>query len=840
MECEETLRVLETKKEGLSEVESLRRIAYFGPNTIDERPRRSRLTIMLNQLANPLILILCAAAVMTIIVGEGIESVVIIGAVVVNTILGYYQENKAETALASLASYITIRARVRRDDHERECNATMLVPGDVITVTRGDRVPADARLLFAKNLQVDESILTGEALPTIKQNEKVPFGATLAERRSMLWSGTLVVDGVGEAVATATDNDSELGRIAAMVTHGEKEQTPLQRMIAQIASFIGIGVLILVAPVVMLGLASGYAVIDILVIAIAIAVAAVPEGLPIATMVILAVGVERLAKKKGVIRKLLAAETLGSTSVILTDKTGTLTEAKMTLVDAKHELLRDALFATSVVIENPEDDAHAWRMVGNPIDRALVAGAAERQVNYVKELAAINRIEQLPFSAETRFAAALIRVDGRHRIILFGAPESLMQRSTIAAREEKETHDAINIRADRGERILGIAIKDVDVSTDVLNDQTMRGLTFRGLLAFHDPVRADVRHAIARVRATGVRTIIVTGDHRGTGVAVARELGILQDGEGVMTGDEMKTLDPAELRARAATVSVYARVSPEQKAMLVKIYQERGEIVALAGDGVNDAPAIQQADIGIAVGSGTEVAKSAADLVLLDDNFETIVVAIEEGRRILANIKKVIVYTFSNILDEFLLIGGSLLVGLALPVNALQILLVNLFTDSIPAIAFAFEESDSAGRRPHQLGKGFFDEKLRVLIFVIGVATSLLLFVLYVGLLRAGFNEAIVRTFIFASLATYSLFVTFSLKSLEKNITAYHIFDNHYLTVGVAMGIVTTALAVYVPALQTTLHTVALPVSWVVGVLAVGLVNVAAVEVVKYYLRARR
>lgn len=847
MKIEEVFGVLESNPDGLAEKEVITRTGVFGKNEISYRDPLGWARIVLNQFRSPLILILVAAGALTLFLREWTNAVVIAAAVLVNTALGFYQENKAETALEALKSYVRTRARIKRAGREREIDSSELVPGDIIRISQGDRVPADARIFFSNSLEIDESVLTGESLPVGKGTDELSAGTALPERTCMAYGGTFAVQGFGDAIVVKSGNETEFGRIAALVEGKEREPTPLQRAMARFSSRAGMVLAVMVAALFILGVASGKDILEMFLIAVAVAVSAVPEGLPVALTVILAVGVERLAARRGVVRRLLAAETLGSVSLILTDKTGTLTQGKMELSlvlpqreknpDAEKHLLLDAVLNTDVIIENPEDSPAEWRMFGRALEVALVRGAAERGVSF----AARNDhqiIDRLPFGSEHKFSAALAHTEDHGHTVLFGAPDVLLGFTKLTVEERDVISRQIEDLARIGERVLGVVTKRVAKDHRKISLSSPAGFEFAGLLTFRDPLRPTVAEAVRRIKDAGVNTIIVTGDHKGTAEAVAREIGLVNGKGAVLTGDDLNYLKEDELEVRAKEVSVYARVTPEQKVLIANLYKKLGATVAVTGDGVNDAPALQAADIGVAVGSGTDVAKSAADLIVLDDNFETIVAAVEEGRRILDNIRKVIVYLLSDSLDELLLIGGAVLTGLALPLNALQILFVNFFSDSFPAVALAFEKGiDGLSSRPRRLDRNLFDPEVRFLLLAIGIPTSALLFGLYYALLKLGFGPELVRTFTFAAFGTYTLLLSFSIRSLEKSIFSYNPFSNKYLVLGVLAGILLTALVIYVPYLQSIFETAPLTWPWVLGVLGVGVLNILAVEFGKWIFR---
>lgn len=824
---EEVFELLNTNRDGLSTIEAEERLK-LGKNILPQEKRGRKLKIIIGQFKSPLIFILLIAGGITLALQEFRDSAFILSAVVINAALGFYQENKAETALSKLQTYVKERARVIRDGNEKEIDASELVKGDIIKLSIGMRVPADARVFMTNDFTTDEAILTGESLPARKNVQEVEVKTGITDQDSMVFSGTLVSNGVGLAVIVRTGIDTEIGKIAALIEGKEDETTPLQEAIRKFSLWIGFGLFVLTLILFGFGLYAGFGLYEMFLITVAVAVSAIPEGLPIALTVILAVGVERLAKRKGVVRKLLAAETLGSTTLILTDKTGTLTEARMELSEIvseipHEEILEKALLAAEAVIENPESSPADWRVIGSPLESAIIQAGAKYKV-LLPELRDKHEILELkPFNSTDKFSAVRLKIDGREHWIYMGAPDVLIKNTRISAAEKDKLLAHVDELAYSGYRLLGV----------------LENSTFLGFLAFNDPVRAGLTEVIKEVANAGIKTVIATGDHKGTVLAVAKELEITVADDEILTGSELQELDDKELSERLASIKIFARVSPVDKLRLVKLYQERGEVVAMTGDGVNDAPALKGADIGIAVGSGTDVAKGTADLVILDDNFETIVLAIKEGRGILDNMRKVIVYLFSDTLDELFLIGGSIMLGMTMPLNALQILWVNFFADSFPAVAFAFEdEKNTLKQKPSQL-KSLIDREMKFLIVIIGTISSVLLLVLYYVLLQKGYPGDIVRTFIFASFSVYTLFLTFSIKSLRESIFRYNPFSNLYLVGGVAIGMVLTLIAIYFPAAQSLLDTVALPFNWLISVAVVGIVNILAVEFGKYLFRNR-
>ncbi|MEI7512517.1 MAG: HAD-IC family P-type ATPase [Candidatus Uhrbacteria bacterium] len=820
---EAIIKTLGKFKDGLTQKEATLRLKIQGRNTLPGRSRATSATLVFKQLKSPLIAILLIAGGVSIALSEYINAGVLFATVFINVALGYWQENKAESVLEALKQYTKTLAHVLRDGIVREIDAEELVTGDVIRLTAGVRVPADARILASTDLQADESVLTGESLPVNKNPSPQNADAPISDRTCMLHGGTLIAQGIADAVVIATGEQMEFGRIALLVSEKEAP-TPLQRSVSIFAKQISFFLLLLCIGLFGIGLWTGHHTEEMFFIAVAVAVSAVPEGLPVALTVILASGVERLAKRKGVVRKLLAAETLGSTSLILTDKTGTLTMGKMSLVDvhALHEtddqLLQNAILATDIIIENPTEKPERWHILGKAMEEALVRGAATRGQR-LPDLMKSNVIsKRIPFNSIQKYSGVTIN---KTKEIFLGGPDVLILMCTISPQDKSSLLAQIEEQTKTGGRLLGVATRE---------NGTME---FSGWLVFRDPLRAGITEAIQRISTSGVRTVMVTGDHPGTALAIAQTLGLINGHGGVITGIEIDQLNDKALMKRLPSLTVFARTTPEHKLRLVKLYQALGEVVAVTGDGVNDAPALRAADVGVAMGSGTDAAKAASDLVILDDKYSTIVIAIEEGRRILDNIRKALSYLLSNAFSELVLIGGSMIFGLPLPLSALQILFVNFFSDSFPAIAYAFEDMSDSNRRHPRYSGNLLDQRSRFIIFVIGSLSSVTLLTMHIWLLNAGFESHIVRSFTFMAFGTYTLFVSLSLRSLHKPIWSYSIIGNIPLAIGVLVGLSLMIGAIYLPWLNTILDTVPLSWPWLLGVLGFGLANIAAIEITK-------
>lgn len=845
----EVLALLKSSEQGLSEEEALLRLKKFGSNEIRARKKASAFLIFLRQFTSPLIFILIGAAILTVILQEFVETFVILLAVAVNTGLGFYQEYRAENTLERLEVYMKERARVIRGGREREVESSFLVPGDVVRLSLGARVPADMRLVAENDFSVDESFLTGESLPVHKHLDMVSEGAQVTERINMAFAGALVVEGSAIAVVVGTGNHTEIGRIAQLVSAAGDESTPLQKSLSSLAWLIFGGVFVIVTGLFFLGISRGEPILEMLLLAAATAIGAVPEALPIALTVILAVGVERIAKKRGIMRSLAAAETLGSTTIVMTDKTGTLTEAKMQVTGILtthhliqgtqpqthgHEealLLGDALLATEAMLENPDEARGAWRFIGRPLETNVARAATEAGLD-TRTVIRERRQTLLPFNSTTKFSAARDTKTGH--VVCFGAPDILLKHSSLTKDEYLAIEAMIKSLSEDGKRLVGVA-RIEHPGRKKIDFDAVSTMKFSGLIVLYDPIRAEAKDAVARIERKGARVVMLTGDLKGTAMSVARELGWSVAENNVMTGEEIRQLTDAELAARLPLVQICARVTPEDKLRVGKLFQERGEVVAMTGDGVNDAPSLKAVNIGIALGSGTDVAKSAADLVLLDDNFETIVLAIEEGRRIISNIRKTFVYLMSNCLDEVFLIGGSLIMSLPLPLSAIQIIWVNFFTGSLPALAFAFEDNRDVGRERTQ--GAIFNTEVRYLTFGVGILTSYLLFVLYAGLLRFGTPVDVARTVLFLSFAGYILIISYSIKSLHAPLFSYPLFDNRALNWGIALALALLLASMLIPGLRNLLDLV--PISWFwSGVVILWLIfNVTLVEGAKWLLR---
>ena len=857
---DDTLAAIDTTRNGLDEKEVIERRKRYGDNALPRAHKLDALTILLRQFSSPLIFILVAAAGLTIFLQEWLETGVILLAVFVNAGLGFYQEFSAENVLEKITTYVKERARVVREGIEQEIDSSLLVPGDIIELSLGSRVPADARIISENALSADESILTGESLPVKKQIDALSEGTLLPERTNMLFAGTLVVEGNATAVVSATNASTEIGHIADLVAKSGFEPTPLQRALAQLAWFIFIAIAAIVVVIFVLGVLRGEPLFEMILISVAIAVGAIPEALPIALTVILAIGLQRLAAKNGIMRSLSAAETLGSATVVMTDKTGTLTQAvmrltgiytieEMTQAERSHRGLGDltthertvletALTGTTTVVENPKDKPADWTFIGSPIETAMLRAAAERGVD-VAPYAHVRRPPLLAFNSTNKFSISAHYEKDLY--VALGAPDVLLRRSKISKEEYVAIEKTFLDIAAEGKRLVGVARFPKNASKKfakgVATEEDAENLEFLGILVFEDPVRSEAKAAIEKIESLGAFVVMVTGDLKGTAISVGKHLGWeLNEGQ-VLSGEELRRLSDEELLSNLKNIRIFARVTPEDKLRIGSLYKKLGEVVAMTGDGVNDAPSLKAVDIGVAIGSGSDVAKASADLVLLDDNFKTIVAAIEEGRRMLDNIRKTTVYLLSTSLDEVFLIGGALVVGLPLPLTALQIIWINLFTESLPALAYAFDRHYDVKHGSRTSVGSIFNREVKILTVGIGTATSFLLFGLYWFLLKEGFALEDVRSTIFICLASYILFVAFSFRSLHQSIFSYDIFANRVLNWSVFGAAIFVIATISIPFTQN-IFGVSIPPMPLLSLIGAWLVaNLVVIEVAKWFFR---
>ncbi|MBU2544968.1 HAD-IC family P-type ATPase [Patescibacteria group bacterium] len=826
-------------KKGLTDEGAIKKQKEFGENTLPKEKPLSKVRIFLEQFKSPLIYILVIAGVVVLFFKEYTDAIVIFSAVFLNIIVGFIQENKASSALEKLKKIVKVEAQIIRNGHERMIDSSDIVPGDIFILSPGEKVPADGRIINSTNLKINEMSLTGEWLPADKQGAKLLEKTPLADRDNMVYMGTIVDDGKARIIATATGAHTEIGKIVQMVKEAEEEKTPLQKKLSHFSLIIGIVIAVISIFIFLEGLIKGGEFIEMFTTAVAVSVAAIPEGLPVAMTVILAIGMQRILKKKGLVRRLASTETLGSTSIIATDKTGTLTEGKMKVskmvVSGKNErrlALKIITLCNEAFIENPEDSMDNWIVRGRPTDKALLMAGIQAGISRGEMEEEMTLSSELPFTSANKYMAKVYSLNKDEDILyVLGAPEKILEMSK-SFEDRKEMEKEIEELTGKGLRVLAIAHKRINSLSSLFKD-----LSFVGLVALEDPIRKEVKEAIRTVREAGMKPIIVTGDHKLTAKAIAEELGFNTKEENIMEGKELEDLTDKQLEEVIDKIEVFARVEPKHKLRIVQAWQNKGEVIAMTGDGINDAPALKKADIGVALGSGTEVAKDISDLILLSDNFNIIVAAVEEGRAIIDNIRKVITYLLSDSFTETILVGAAVIFGFPLPLIAVQILWVNIIEDGLPGIALAFEpkEEDIMKQKPIKKKEALLNKEMKVLIFVIGLITDLFLLALFFWLWKnSGYDLVRIRTIIFAALTIDSLLYVFSCKSLRKNLWYMDFLSNKFLNYAWLASCTLLLASIYLPPFQILLKTVPLAFSdWII-ILTLGIIKLFLIELIKW------
>jgi Ca2+-transporting ATPase len=830
----------------------------------------------MQQFLDPLVIILVAAGVVTCLLRDWVDAAVIFGVVMLNAVVGYIQEAKAVAAIDALSKAMTTEATLIRAGEQLRLPASEIVPGDLVQLQAGDKVPADLRLLRSRELRVDESALTGESLPVDKSAEGMCRDCPLAERGNMAYASALVTYGTGAGLVVATGDATEVGKISQLIQEARDLKTPLTRKIDQFSKVLLFVIVAMALVTFAVGLVRGESAVDMFKASIALAVAAIPEGLPAAVTITLAIGVSRMARRRAVIRKLPAVETLGSTMVICTDKTGTLTENQMTVQrveaggqsvavsgggyapagevspppsPAALETLRAGLLCNDTALV--ETDGR-WDLAGDPTEAALLTSAGKAGLDHDAEEAALPRLDAIPFESQHQYMATLHDAgDGRRLAYMKGAVEKVLARCTAAldangapvALDAAAAHAQVDELAGAGLRVLAFARADVPAGQDHLHHKDVAGgLTFLGLQAMMDPPRAEAIDAIKACQTAGVTVKMITGDHAVTATAIARQIGIAgagAEGEAV-TGTEMAALHDREFIALAQRVNVFARVTPEQKLRLVEALQTRGLVVAMTGDGVNDAPALKQADIGIAMGiSGTDVAKDAADMVLIDDNFASIEAAVEEGRGVFDNLVKFIAYALPTNVGQGLVLIAAILLGITLPILPLQILWINMITAVLLGLGLAFElkEPGIMQRQPRAPRSPIISTAVLVRIGVAGVILLIGAFALFEWSQAIGGSVEEARTVAVNVFMSVQIFYLFACRSLRRSLFTYNPFGNRMIVLGVAVVVCLQLAFTYAPFMNVAFGTQPLAaMEWVMIVL-VGIAAMVLMDALGWLLR---
>lgn len=832
----------------------------YGKNKLPQEKPLSSFKIFLHQLKNPLIYILVAAGSITIFFKHFADAIVIYGAVLLNTTVGFIQEKKASKSLSALKTSVKQEAKVMRGGRLKIIDSECLVPGDIIFLEAGQKVPADGRIISAQELSVNEMFLTGEWLPANKNHEDLPPDTPLADRDNMVYMGSIVEKGFGKAVVTGTGIKTEIGKIAQLIRESKNEKTPYQKRVIRLSKIIGILIVCASFVVFVLGTISRRSPLEMFLTSVAMAVAAIPEGMPIAITVILASGMQRILQKKGLVRKMVSAETLGSTSIICTDKTGTLTEGRMkvagvydppaifnnkelkTLRDGgKNTILKIAFLRSDAFIENPNDSSDKWLVRGRPTDRALLLAGIESGLNKEKLNQEYPEIEVMPFDSSRKYSASLHKTSEQEIILyVLGAPEKILEMSQILTENQREKiKQKVQELAQRGERVLAGAYRKIEKQKEKKINELCEKMIFAGLISLHDPLRKEVKEAISICRKAGMIPIIVTGDHKLTARSVANDLGLNVDDENIIEGKDLEKMSDYQLQEKIEKIKIYARVEPQHKMRIIEAWQRKGKIVAMTGDGINDAPALKKADIGVALGSGTDVAKEASDLILLNDSFSIIVVAVEEGRGIVENIRKTVTLLLSQCFSEIILIGACIISGLPLPILPTQILWENLIEGSPQGVALGFEKGDKnlMNFPPENPKNSLLTKEMKTIILVFGIVASITLFGMFLWLYKSwGISRlSEIRTIIFAALAVDTFFYAFSCRNLRKNLWQYNPLSNLYLTGFIIFSFIMLLLAVYFAPLQEILQTNPLTFFHWFLILVLGTINLVLIEGMKYY-----
>jgi len=869
MEISEVLKILDSDYSGLSDEEAVKRLEKFGRNVIEEGKKKTLLMMFLDQFKNLMIIILIAAAVISFAVSKGEEiadSIIILAVVIINAVMGVIQESKAEKALDALKKMSSPYVRVRRQGVTKEIKTEELVPGDIVLIEAGDIVPADMRLIENASLKIEEAALTGESVPVEKSLEVIEKpDVVIGDRKNMAFSGSNVSYGRGAGVVVATGMNTEVGKIAGHLANTEAKETPLQRKLAEMSKILTFGVLIVCVVIFVVGMLQGRDPLEMFLTAVSLAVAAIPEGLPAVVTIVLALGVQRMARNNAIIRKLSAVETLGSTQIICSDKTGTLTQNRMTVKEVfLNNRLQNAdeidanqknfdVFIKVMVLCNDskvtENDGKL-SLIGDPTETALVEFAYRKKYEKNSLDAENPREAEIPFESERKLMSTVNRTEEGYIFNTKGAPDVLLERCAGVLTENgilpmteeyrQQIMQANKSMADKALRVLAVAFKKIDaVPGDLSPENNEKDLVFAGLVGMIDPPRPEAKEAVRICREAGIRPVMITGDHRDTATAIARELGIVKDDSEVITGAELSRLSDEEYDAEK--YSVYARVSPEHKVRIVKAWKKKDKIVAMTGDGVNDAPALKEADIGVGMGiTGTEVSKNVSDMVLTDDNFATIVKAVEEGRKIYSNIQKTIQFLLACNLGEVLtLFIGTMLSWTVL--SPIHILWINLITDTLPALSLGMEKAEPGimKRKPRPARSSFYSGGVGTDIIYQGIIEGILtLFAFYIGSF-IGPNASVGAgvTMAFATLGIIQVFHTFNVRSGRESLLKIGIFTNPYVTGAFIIAIVLQLSVIVLPFLNPLFNVVGLSFEQWIYVLALSFSIIPIVEVVKFFRR---
>ena len=901
---QETFDRLSSSEKGLTEKQIKNKQEHFGLNLLPQKETDTWLDILLSQTKSAMVLVLFVAAFISLILGDIIDAAVILLAVFINIAVGFWQEIKTSHALRALQKVVVSHAKVIRDGEEKIIDTKELVLGDIVILSAGDKAPADLRLFKTIDLKINEAVLTGESEPRDKQNKVLDEKTILAERINMAFMGTNVVQGSGVGVVVETGINTNVGRIAELVAKVKTQETPLQKKLNKFAIFLTRLILIIAVLIFVLGLIFGHNFIEMFTIAVAMSVSAIPEGLAVIVTVVLAVGMQRILKQGSLVKKLLGAETLGSTNVICADKTGTLTQGKMQVVEVVTEdmkidlkssvpeltpevaeeqlfVLRIGVLCNNAYIAHRQGELKTDHLVGNLTERALLLvgnqlGLERRELE--KQSA---RLDEIPFDSRYKFMMTLNKFDKDHNIIyLKGAPEKVLLFSNYVYSKESHYQELTSDKrakfvetyeemSKRGLRVLALGYKKVSSQARIISDKKMKefiedeassekfnfeeksvikqtvpdiytNFVLVGLVGIKDPVRENVKETMEITRQAGIKSIIITGDNKFTACMIAKEVGLNIDEKNILEGEDLEKISETDLKEKVENIKLYARVTPEQKLKIVNAWQDRGAVVAMTGDGINDAPALKKADIGIALGTATDVAKEASDLILLKNNFKTIVEAIRQGRIIYENIKKIILYFLSDSLCEVLVIVTALILKWPLPILASQIIWVNLIDDTFPALALTQDLASHDVMQDKLVKKdaNILDRENRVLVFIISLVIALFIILSFLFFWQGRTeNFALANTIVFTILAVSTLLYVFSVRDLKKPVWKTNILNNNFLIISVIFGFILQCFAIYSPFLQNIFRTVPLSIWNWLYIIFICVAVIAVIEIVKRFFK---
>ena len=856
MRKDEVLKKLDTnEKLGLSEEEVLKRRKENGNNVLQEKKKESIFVKFFKQFNDFMIIILIIASIISALVskmqGENdyFDSIIIIAIVVLNAVMGVVQEAKAEKSIESLKKMTPQKAKVVRDGKSKEVNAEDLVPGDIIVLEAGNFVPADCRILENYQLKVEESSLTGETVATDKDSDFIAKkDSPLGDRKNMAFMASTTVNGHGRAVVTEIGMKTEVGKIANMMIENEAPETPIQKKLGQVGKVLGVACLVICIVIFLIGIVKKIEPIEMFMTSVGLAVAAIPEGLPAIVTIMLSIGVTKMAKKNSIIRKLPAVETLGSSTVICSDKTGTLTQNKMKVVEiysanSSNNIVELASLCTDCEVNVQSNGKQ--EVVGEATEKAIVEklidmGKSKQELELI-----MPRVNEIPFDSTRKMMTTIHKLNNKYRIITKGAPDVLLKycvrdnisNDVMSDRHIKEILNQNAKMANKALRVIAVAYKDVvSLPSKISSENIEKDLNFVGLLGMIDPPREGVKEAVKTCRRAGIKTVMITGDHLDTARAIARDLSIMGPYDKAITGQELEKMSDEVLRKEIKNYSVFARVSPEHKVRIVKAWQKTGAVVAMTGDGVNDSPALKNADIGIAMGkNGTDVAKNAADMILTDDNFVTIVGAVKQGRNIYDNIRKAVHFLIATNIGEIVTIFMGLVLGLKSPLLAIQLLWINLVTDSLPAIALGLEppEKDIMDRKPINSKKGIFADGLWNKIIVEGILIGMLTLVAF-GIGNKYYGLEVGRTMAFMAIGLLELIHSFNIKS-EKSLFKTGIFDNKYLVGSLILGIFVQTVVILIPQIAEIFELTSLnSIQWMITI-GISLLPIPVIELQKWF-----